>query len=175
MIHAVVNVLINCFRQQTSLTIWTAKGFHSGHPFLSCIFFSSPANMKFKLWKVLRAEGAIYAPMIYTAPCVMLLMRADPLRGQVGGGWALEIWSFLGPVKCHRADRRVPFGVESWMYQYLQVNCLGKRIWIQGAAVECLTYVNSVFFNSADNANESVQWKQLKGFSLERNHTRTCR
>jgi hypothetical protein len=47
--------------------------------------------------------------MIYTAPCVMFLMRADALRGQVGGGWALEIVSFLGPVKCHRADRRVPF------------------------------------------------------------------
>jgi hypothetical protein len=28
---------------------------------------------------------AIYAPMIYTAPCVMFWMRADPLRGQVGG------------------------------------------------------------------------------------------
>ncbi len=27
----------------------------------------------------------------------------------MGGGWALEIESFLGPVKCHRADRRVPF------------------------------------------------------------------
>ncbi len=37
---------------------------------------------------------AIYAPMIYMAPCVMFLMRADPLRGQVGGGWALEIVSF---------------------------------------------------------------------------------
>jgi hypothetical protein len=51
----------------------------------------------------------IYAPMIYTAPCLMFLMRADTLRGQVGGGWALEISSFLGPVKWHRADRRVPF------------------------------------------------------------------
>jgi hypothetical protein len=28
----------------------------------------------------------------------------------VGEGWALEIESFLGPVKWHRADRRVPFG-----------------------------------------------------------------
>jgi hypothetical protein len=27
----------------------------------------------------------------------MFLMRADPLRGQVGGGWALEIETFLGP------------------------------------------------------------------------------
>ncbi len=47
--------------------------------------------------------------MIYTAPCVMFLMCADTLRGQVGGGWALDIESFLGPVKWHWADRRVPF------------------------------------------------------------------
>jgi hypothetical protein len=45
---------------------------------------------------------AIYAPMIFAAPSVryvMFLMRADPLRlrGQVGGGWALEIETFLGP------------------------------------------------------------------------------
>jgi hypothetical protein len=25
-----------------------------------------------------------------------------PLLGQVGGGWALEMKTFLGPVKCHR-------------------------------------------------------------------------
>jgi hypothetical protein len=34
---------------------------------------------------------------------VMFLMRADPLGGPVGGGWALEIESFLGPVKWHWA------------------------------------------------------------------------
>ncbi len=39
----------------------------------------------------------------------MILMRADPLRGQMGGGWTLEIETFLGPVKWHRAVRRVPF------------------------------------------------------------------
>jgi hypothetical protein len=50
--------------------------------------------------------------MIYTAPCVRFLMWADTLRGQVGGGWALEMESFLGPVKWHRADRRVPFGAQ---------------------------------------------------------------
>jgi hypothetical protein len=54
----------------------------------------------------------IYAPMIYTAPCIMFWMRAYQLRGQVGGCWALEFESFLGPVKCHRADRRVPFGAQ---------------------------------------------------------------
>jgi hypothetical protein len=41
----------------------------------------------------------IYAPMISTASCVMFLMRADTLRGQVRVGWALEIERFLGPVK----------------------------------------------------------------------------
>jgi hypothetical protein len=54
---------------------------------------------------------AIYAPMIYTAPCIMLLMRAASITRAVGGGWALEI-EFLGPVKWHRADRRVPFGAQ---------------------------------------------------------------
>ncbi len=28
---------------------------------------------------------------------IVFLMRADPLRGQEGGGWALEIETFLGP------------------------------------------------------------------------------
>ncbi len=37
---------------------------------------------------------AIYEPMIYTAPHLMCLMRAEPLRGQVGGGLALEIKTF---------------------------------------------------------------------------------
>jgi hypothetical protein len=39
-------------------------------------------------------------------------MHAYPLRGQGGGGWALEFKSFLGPVKWLRADRRVPFGAQ---------------------------------------------------------------
>jgi hypothetical protein len=44
-------------------------------------------------------------------------MRAYPLLGQVGGDWALEFESFLGPVKWHRADRRVPFGAEKFSYR----------------------------------------------------------
>ncbi len=52
----------------------------------------------------------IYAPMIYKAPCVMFLMRADTLHGQVGRGWALETESFLGPVKWHRADGECHLG-----------------------------------------------------------------
>jgi hypothetical protein len=50
--------------------------------------------------------------MIDTAPRIMFWMRAYPLRGEVRGGWALEFKSFLGPVKWHRADRRVPFGAQ---------------------------------------------------------------
>jgi hypothetical protein len=55
---------------------------------------------------------AIYTPLIYAAPCVVFFKRADPLRGQVGGAWALEIERFLGPVKWHQADRRMPFGAQ---------------------------------------------------------------
>jgi hypothetical protein len=39
-------------------------------------------------------EKTTYALLIYTAPCVMFLMQADTLRGEVGFG--LEIESFLG-------------------------------------------------------------------------------
>jgi hypothetical protein len=49
--------------------------------------------------------------MIYTATCIMFWMRAYPIRGEVGGGWALEFES-LGYVEWHRADRRVPFGAQ---------------------------------------------------------------
>jgi hypothetical protein len=61
-----------------------------------------------------RGKLTIYAPMIYnyTAQSIMFWMRAYPLQGQVGGGWALEFESFLGPVKWHRANRRVPFGAQ---------------------------------------------------------------
>jgi len=41
--------------------------------------------------------------MIYTAPCAMFWMRTYPLLGHVGGAWAPEFESFLGPVKWHLA------------------------------------------------------------------------
>ncbi len=50
--------------------------------------------------------------MIYTAPCVMFLMRADSLRGEVGGRLALEISNFVGPCEFARADRRVQIGAQ---------------------------------------------------------------
>jgi hypothetical protein len=50
--------------------------------------------------------------MIYTAP------REDPLQGQLGGGWALEIESFLDHVKWHRADRRVPSPIKKRIFNF---------------------------------------------------------
>ncbi len=41
-------------------------------------------------------------------PVHMLLMGANLLRGQLGGGWALEIETFLGPVQWHRTVRAQP-------------------------------------------------------------------
>jgi hypothetical protein len=62
--------------------------------------------------------------MIYTAPCIMFWMRAYTLRGEVGGGWALEFPSFLGPVKWERPDRRVPFGsqIKLLIYRIKHIN-----------------------------------------------------
>jgi hypothetical protein len=37
---------------------------------------------------------AISGPMLYMAPYLMLLMRANPLRWQEGGGWAQEVETF---------------------------------------------------------------------------------
>jgi hypothetical protein len=42
----------------------------------------------------------------------MLLMWENPVLGQVGGDWALEIKTFLGPVKQHRTVRPVPCGAQ---------------------------------------------------------------
>jgi hypothetical protein len=49
-----------------------------------------------------------YEPLIDTALYVMLLMQANPLLGQVGGGWALEISTFSGP-KWNSHDGSMPF------------------------------------------------------------------
>jgi hypothetical protein len=63
----------------------------------------------------------INGPMIYTAPYIMLLMRANPLPGQAGGGGGLEIKTLLGPVKCHRAVSRVPFGAQKDIFMAVLV------------------------------------------------------
>jgi hypothetical protein len=60
---------------------------------------------------------AIYKPMVYcTCICmathVILLMRANPLRGQVREGLGPGNHDFLGLAKWHRAVRRVRFGAQ---------------------------------------------------------------
>jgi hypothetical protein len=77
-------------------------------------FLYAPAPPPPSVWALKPLSWALvhkttYAPMIYTAFCIMFWMRAYPLRGQVGEGLALEFESFLGLVKRHQADRRVPF------------------------------------------------------------------
>ncbi len=60
-------------------------------------------------------------------------MRAYPLyllRGQVGGGWALEFESFLGPVKWDPADRRVPFVVHNTFYEIWDIPRAIQSRWI---------------------------------------------
>ncbi len=68
--------------------------------------------------------------MIYTAPCKMFWMRAYLLIGQVGGGWAMEFESFLGRVKWHRADRRVPFGAQKTRVRGVDPDPI-RRVWIR--------------------------------------------
>jgi hypothetical protein len=51
--------------------------------------------LKPPLWAL--AHKTTSATMINTALCIMFWMRAYTLLGQVRGGWALEISSFLGP------------------------------------------------------------------------------
>jgi hypothetical protein len=48
-----------------------------------------------------------YSPVHYVLAACISITRASG-----GLGWALEIESFMGPVKWHRAYRRVPFGAQ---------------------------------------------------------------
>jgi hypothetical protein len=70
---------------------------------LALVKFLHDWNIAVKLWQYnvsfTRSTYISYLWTYDTAPYVMLLMWANPLRGQMGGGWALEIETFLGPVK----------------------------------------------------------------------------
>ncbi len=49
-----------------------------------------------------------YGPLIDTALYIMLLIRVNPLFGQVGEGWAIEISTILGPI-WHSPNGLMPF------------------------------------------------------------------
>jgi hypothetical protein len=69
------------------------------------VFSLSPTAEQWALESPL--HKTTYRPLIYMALYAMLLIRANPLLGQVRGGWALEISTFLGPkwhspnAQCH--------------------------------------------------------------------------
>jgi hypothetical protein len=76
-------------------------------------FLYAPALPPPKVWALKPPSWALvhkttFAPMIYTALCIMFWMYAYPLLGQVGGGRALEISSFLGH-KWHSPIGWMPF------------------------------------------------------------------
>jgi hypothetical protein len=76
-------------------------------------FLYAPAPPPPSVWALKPPSWALvhkttYAPMIYTALCIMFWMCAYPLLGQVGGGWSLEFSSFLGP-KWHSPINSMPF------------------------------------------------------------------
>jgi hypothetical protein len=72
-------------------------GLNRANKFLSVHAPPPPSAWALKppLWALV--HKTTYAPMIYTALCIMFWMHAYPLIEQVGGGWALEFSSFLAP------------------------------------------------------------------------------
>jgi hypothetical protein len=55
--------------------------------------------------------GTMFELRLNITECTPIHMKIMEILRQVGGGWALDIESVLGPVKWHRADR-VPFGAQ---------------------------------------------------------------
>jgi hypothetical protein len=49
------------------------------------------------MWRSFVYISAIYAPMIYKAPCIMILMRAASITWASGRGLGPENLDFLGP------------------------------------------------------------------------------
>ncbi len=64
-------------------------------PLCACSF--SPLSMGPETSLMGSSHKTTYAPMIYTALCIMIWMRAYPFLGQVEGDWALKISIFLCP------------------------------------------------------------------------------
>jgi hypothetical protein len=62
-------------------------------------------SFPFAPYSLLLISKTTYVPMIYTGLCMMLWMRAYPLLGEVGRGWALESRDF-GPqmARAYRLD-----------------------------------------------------------------------
>ncbi len=68
---------------------------HLNGPSRAIKFLYAPAPPSLTVWALKPPSWALVHKTIYA------WMREYPLLGQVGEGWALEIKSFLGPVKWH--------------------------------------------------------------------------
>ncbi len=89
--------------------IMRGSGLNRALKFLTCSPTPSPPHGPWNLpCGLLYIKPPMHLWYMYTALCIMFWMRAYPLLGQVGGGWALEISSFLGP-KCHLPMGFMPF------------------------------------------------------------------
>jgi hypothetical protein len=69
---------------------------------------------------------AIYAPHALYGPVRNVFDACRSIT--TASGWALEIESFLGPVKRHRADRRVPFGAQKTHAAVVKTGIGRKRV-----------------------------------------------
>ncbi len=107
-------------------------------PFLPALSFSPFLKLPHsdpKLWALeapVRAfvHKTTYAPMIYTALYIMFLMRTNPLLGQVGEGWALEIlMPFTGPkkVSISTCPRNGSARIKSITYSRFNHRCINSN------------------------------------------------
>ncbi len=97
----------------------------------------------------------------------MFLMRADPLRGQVAGDWALESETSLGPMKWHRAVTRVPFRaqksreiISTMQPVHFPLICLSWQTFMKRYLSTCLILLNKQYcslpllhFDNVQNIN----------------------
>jgi hypothetical protein len=60
-------------------------------------FLYAPVPPPPSVWALKPPSWALVHKTTYAPLCIMFWMRAYPLRGQVGGGWALEFSIFFGP------------------------------------------------------------------------------
>ncbi len=70
----------------------------------------------------------------------MFLMRADALRGEVGGGggwFALEISSFVSPSEIARADMRVQFGAQKFLHHAIHCHTVIRFLWVSAKFCTC--------------------------------------
>ncbi len=123
-------------RRRSSGSIWRRRASSSCSPSLSSSsmrlvimlsichplrIHNAPSRLRIynaSSWKSVASDPplsrvTIYAPMIYTAPCVMFLMRAHTLCGEVGGSWRWKSRVLWAPVKLHEPIGECDLGPNS--------------------------------------------------------------